>query len=160
MYLQSLNFSEPAALWFRSVAVTLGAWAWSVWGPALPVGAACTAMVLADVWSARRLARRLRGKRPTARQRLKFSSSRFGRTVRTLFRIYSLLAVAAVVEREVVGEWIHLTKFAAAVVCFWQAVSILENEASSNPDPWARAAGRWLVDKSSRYLKDDELPKF
>lgn len=160
MNIELTDISDVLPAWIKCGVVGAGAWAWSVWGPAIPVGAACTAMVLADVWSARRLARRLREKPSTDKQRLKFSSARFGRTVRTLMRIYALLAVAAVVEHEVVGEWVHLTKMAAAVVCFWQAVSILENEASANPNPWARAAGRWLVDKSSRYLKDDELPKF
>lgn len=154
------NYYEIIACWGRRMAVAAGAWAWSVWGPALPVGAACTALVLADVWTARRLAARLGDKEPSRRQKLKFSSARFSRVIRTLLRIYALLAIAAVVEHEVVGEWIHLTKFAAAVVCFWQGVSILENEASCNPHPWARVAGRWLVDKSSRYISDEDLPHF
>ena len=125
---------------------------WAVFGPAVPMGAACTAMVLADVWSARRLARRLGRRRPSARQKLKFSSARFGRVVSTLIRIYAVLALAALVEHVVVGEWIHLLKLAGAVICFWQAVSILENEASCNTHPWARLMARYLADKTARHL--------
>lgn len=158
--MNSLNLDDNLLTVIKGAGALLGGWAWSVWGPALPVGAACTAMVLADVWSARRLAARVRDKQPDKRMSVKFSSARFGRTVCTLMKIYTLLAVAALVEAAVAGEWIHLTKLAGAVVCFWQGVSILENEASSNPQPWARAAGRWLVDKTSRYLRDDELPRF
>lgn len=144
----------------KSIVAALGGWTWAVLGPALPFGAACTAMVLADVYSARRLARRLGRRRATARQRLKFSSARFGRVLRTLARIYAVLALAAVVEHVVVGEWIHLLKLVAAVICFWQAVSILENEATANHHPWARAAGRYLVDKTARHIDPADLPDF
>lgn len=158
--MEAINLNECMPVWVKAAGAAVGGWAWSVWGPALPVGAACTAMVMADVWSARRLAARLADREPSKRQQLKFSSARFGRAVRTLIKIYALLAVAALVESAVAGEWVHLTKLAGAVVCFWQGVSILENEAACNPQPWARAAGRWLVDKTSRYLKEDEMPKF
>ncbi len=138
----------------KSVFVALAGWSWTVFGPALPVAAACTAMVLADVWSARRLAGRIGRNIPSARQQLKFSSARFGKVIRTLTKIYAVLALAAMVENVVVGEWVHLLKFTGAVICFWQAVSILENECSSNPHPWARTLARYLVDKTSRYIKD------
>ncbi|MBO5268905.1 MAG: hypothetical protein J6B13_09140 [Muribaculaceae bacterium] len=144
----------------KSIVATLGGWAWATFGPAVPFGAACTGMVLADVYTARRLARRLGRKRPTARQRLKFNSSRFGRVIRTLARIYAALALAAIVEQVVVGEWIHLLKLVAAVICFWQGVSILENEATANPHPWARVAGRYLIDKTARHIDPTDLPDF
>lgn len=144
----------------KSIVTAAGGWAWATFGPAIPFGAACTGMVLADVYTARRLARRLGRKRPTARQRLKFSSARFGRVVRTLMRIYAALALAALVEHVVVGEWIHLLKLVAAVICFWQGVSILENEASANPHPWARVAGRYLIDKTARHIDPTDLPDF
>lgn len=145
---------------FKSIIAAAGGWTWSVFGPALPFGAACTAMVLADVYTARRLARRLGRKKPTKRQQLKFSSARFGRVVATLSRIYAALALAAIVEQVVVGEWIHLQKLVAATICFWQGVSILENEATANPHPWARTAGRYLIDKTARHIAPDDLPSF
>ena len=45
-----------------------------------------------------------------------------------------------------------LLKFASGVICFWQAWSILENEAAANDRPWARILRRILVDKTERYL--------
>lgn len=145
---------------FKSVFVSTAAWIWAVLGPALPMATACTAMVLADVWSARRLASRLGDKHPSARQNLKFSSARFSRVIRTLVKVYAALALAALVESVVVGEWMHLLRFVAAIICFWQAVSIVENEASCNSHPWARVLGRFLVDKTSRYIGKDDMPPF
>ena len=37
-------------------------------------------------------------------------------------------------------------------MCFWQGCSIIENEASANASPWAKIAGKILVDKTSRHL--------
>jgi len=145
---------------FKSILAAVGGWIWTVFGPALPYGAACTAMVLADVYTARRLARRLGRRQPSARCKLKFSSARFGRVIGTLMRIYATLALAAIVEQVVVGEWIHLQKLTAATICFWQAVSILENEATANPHPWARTAGRYLIDKTARHIDPADLPDF
>lgn len=144
----------------KSIVVSLAGWIWAVFGPALPMATACTAMVLADVWSARRLAARLGHKIPSARQQLKFSSARFGKVVRTLIKVYAAVALASLVENVVIGEWMHLLKFVAAIICFWQAVSIIENEASCNSHPWARILARSLVDKTSRYIKEGELPPF
>lgn len=141
---------------YKYVSAGVAGYLWASLGPALPVGAACTAMVLADVWSARRLARRLGRRLPSARQKLKFNSAKFGRVVATLSRIYLALALAALVEHALAGEWVHLIKLTGGVICFWQAVSVLENEAACNPHPWARVLGRYLVDKTLRHLAPDE----
>lgn len=135
----------------KSVAAAVGGWLWVALSPAIPAAVACTAMVMADVWSARRLQGRLAKNRPTERQLNKFSSARFGRVIATLSRIYGALTVAALVQHAVTGEWAHLLEFVAGIICFWQGVSILENESSCNPRSWARALGKYVVDKSSRY---------
>ncbi len=142
---------------FKSILALAGGWAWTVAAPAFPIAMACTSMVLADVWSARRLARRIGRAVPSARQQLKFSSARFGQVVSTLTRIYAVLALAAVVQAAM-GKWIPLLDFAGGVVCFWQGVSILENESSCNSHPWAKVLGRYLVSKVSRHIKPEELP--
>lgn len=138
----------------KMAVTSFGAWAWTVFGPALPYGAACTAMVLADVWTARRIGR----PRRDARMRLKFSSARFGRVVVTLIKIYAVLALAALVENVVTGEWVHLQKLTAGIICFWQAVSILENESTAADHPWARTIARYVADKTSRYIDEKDLP--
>ena len=138
----------------KSILSILFAWLWALLAPALPLAAACTAMVVGDVWSARRLARRLARQAPEARQRLKFSSAKFGRVVCTLAKIYGVLALAAVVQSALDGEWTHLLQFVAGLICFWQGVSILENEATCNPHPWARHVLRHVADKTRRHLPD------
>lgn len=137
---------------FKQLVCVAGGWLMTAVMPAFPVAAACTAAVLADVWTARRLQSRLAKARPTARQLNKFSSARFGRVVTTLIKIYTALFVAALVQTAVVGEWINLVRFVGGIICFWQGVSILENESSGNPDSWARLLGRFVADKSSRYV--------
>ena len=136
----------------RTAAAAAGGWLCATAAPALPFGVVCTFMVMADVVSARRLARRLRAAAPDHAPRLRFSSARFGRVVGTLIRIYALLILAAMVDSVIMGGDGLLLKFAAGVVCFWQAWSILENEAAANPRPWARILRRILVDKTARHL--------
>lgn len=138
----------------KTAAAVTGGWLWAALEPAVPGAVACTAMVLADVWTARRLQHRLARKRPTARQLGKFSSARFGRVIATLTRIYTALTVAALVQNAITGEWARLVELVTGIICFWQGVSILENESSSNPHPWAKALGRYVADKTSRYISD------
>ena len=137
---------------------TAGAAVMSFVGPVIPYGWICTAMVAADFISARMLARRIRkrvGALPA--KNLKFSSRRFGATVISLGKIYALLLLAHGVDRIIIGEEFNLSllRFAAALVCFWQFWSILENEASANDAPWARIASKILVDKTARHLGID-----
>lgn len=133
-------------------AVTLGAaWMWQATCPAFPFAVVCTAMVFGDVVTARRLARRLGRRVPSQRQRLKFSSARFSKTLYKLGRIYALLLLAALVQF-VVTPRVELLRYVAAAICFWQAVSMLENEASANESSWARILRKVLIDKTERHL--------
>ena len=136
----------------KSMATGAGAWLGAALAPAAPYGVVCTLMVIADIISARRLAHRLGRRKPSKRQQLKFSSARFGRSITKLLRIYALLALAALLQYTFGCEWFDLLKCSAAGVCLWQCFSILENEASANTAPWAKIAGKILVDKTSRHL--------
>lgn len=138
-------------LYFKAFVTAFGSWLLQALCPALPFTLVCTLMVFADVVTARRLARRLGRRHPTERQKLKFSSARFGRTLVKLAQIYAMLLLTALVQHVIVPE-VNLLRFVAAAVCFWQAVSILENEASANDSRWARILGRVLIDKTERHL--------
>ena len=46
-----------------------------------------------------------------------------------------------------------MLRFCAGAVCFWQAVSVLENESSCSNASWARIARRFLIDKAARHLR-------
>lgn len=119
----------------------------------------CTAMVAADFISARMLARRIRRRYGTIgnREKIKFSSRRFGHLLATLGKIYTLLLLAHGVDSIILGEdtSLSLMRFASTLVCFWQFWSILENESSANNATWARLAQKILIDKTERHLGVD-----
>ena len=128
-------------------------------GPVVPYGVICTAMIIADLISARMLAHRVRrrsscGVKPKS---LKFSSRRFGATVVTLVKTYALLLLAHGVDTVIIAgdAQLSLLRFCAALICFWQLWSILENESSANDSTWARIAQRILIDKTERHLGID-----
>ena len=139
-----------------SVALPLaGAWLGSLAGEVMPYALVCTAIVLTDCLSAVMLRRRLKrlGKIDAAR----LSSHRFGRVVTTLIKIYALLVLSYMIDTVIIGDiasW-GLTRLSAALVCFWQAMSILENEATASDARWARIARKILVDKTERHLGID-----
>ncbi|MDE6702955.1 MAG: hypothetical protein K2K00_04680 [Muribaculaceae bacterium] len=127
-------------------------------GPVVPYGAICTAMIVADLLSARMLARRVRRRAAAGAtcEALKFSSRRFGATVVTLVKTYALLLLAHGVDVVIIDDApLSLLRFCAALICFWQLWSILENESSANSSTWARIAQRILIDKTERHLGID-----
>ena len=150
-----ITFSER----LRALTAVSGAAVASFVAPVLPYGAICTAMVLADFVSARMLARRLRRKikEGAIKDKVKFSSRRFGMSVMSLAKVYALLLLSHGVDAVIIGETTAFSalRFSAALVCFWQFWSILENEASANDAQWARLAQRILIDKTSRHLGID-----
>lgn len=141
----------------RIFSATLGGLVLAVIEPALPYCLLCTVMVIADTVTAwtlsRRVARRYPGRAAGAGAG-KIQSRRLGRTIVTLLRVYALLVVASMADLVLFepGQGSCL-RFSAGAVCFWQAISVLENEASCSNRRWARMARRYLVDKVSRHLK-------
>lgn len=125
-------------------------------GPVMPYGWLCTAMVAADVVSARMLARRAVRRYGNA-VNAKFASRRLGAAVTTLAKVYAFLLLAHGIDVVIVGadNSVSILRFAAALVCFWQLWSILENEASVNDARWAQVAKRILIDKTERHLGVD-----
>ncbi len=142
----------------RAVTSLAGAGIASFIMPVLPYGTLCTAMVIADIVSARMLAARVR-KRTACRDgnAAKFSSRRFGTIIVTLSKIYGLLLLSHGADEVIVGHdsGFSLLRFSAALVCFWQFWSILKNEASANDAPWARISRKILIDKTERHLGVD-----
>lgn len=112
--------------------------------------------VFADTVTAYRLQRRLARAGKLDPEKAKFSSARFGRVFITLGRIFALLMLTAMADYLVLAPLgIPAMKIVAGAVCFWQAISLLENEASQNDAPWASHARHFLVDKAKRYLRED-----
>ena len=115
----------------------------------VPLAVVCTALVFADCVSAWQLSRR------AARAGSgdgKFSSRKAGRVFVTLVRVYAVLMLALAVDMAIVqSDSVSVSRFVAGAVCLWQALSILENEASLNDSRWASVARRYLVDKAKRH---------
>lgn len=111
------------------------------------------AFVAADVVTARRLQRRLVAAGKIDEARARFSSARLGRIFVTLAKIMALLILTAMTDHLILGPLgIPAMKIVTGAVCFWQAISLLENEAAENNSPWAVHARRFLIDKAMRYI--------
>ncbi len=109
--------------------------------------------VFADAVTAYRLQRRMAAAGKLDAEKARVSSARFGRIFITLGKILSLLLLTAMADHLILSPLgIPAMKVVAGAVCFWQAISLLENEAAENDAPWARHARRFLVDKARRYL--------
>jgi hypothetical protein len=129
--------------------------------PTFPFILVCTLMVLADVYTAWSLSRRVKRKFPNANDG-KFKSIYFGRVFMTLIKIYVLIILAFLMETYIFeGLQIKLVNITAGAVCFWQLWSMLENESSCSDEKWARVLQKVLVDKTARHFDIDlsELDK-
>lgn len=143
---------------YSAIKSTVCAWVGVVSGfyaPLMPYAELCTAFVVMDFFSAWQLGRRLH-RRAGAGQAGKLSSRRFGRTVATLFKTYVALGAAAGVQMLLVrSESFDAVRFTAGAICFWQLISILENESTCSEARWARIARRFLTDKAKRHMGID-----
>ncbi len=141
----------------RIVAAACGGALAAVVQPALPLAAICTGMVMADVVTAWSLSRRIARLQPDAVRNGvgKLQSHRLGKALITLGKIYALLLMATAIDSTIlVSADMQLSRFCAGAVCFWQAISVLENEASCSSAKWARIARRYLIDKAKRHLSN------
>lgn len=138
---------------FKSLAAILGALVSAVIQEVTPMLILTGAFVVADVITACRLQRRLvaAGKLPVEKAR--FSSARFAKIFGTLSRICGVLMLTSMTDYLILRDLgIPAMKIVAGAICFWQAISLLENEAAENDAPWAMHARRFLIDKALRYI--------
>lgn len=132
--------------------------------PSLPYIFICTLMILADcytAWSLSRRARKAYSDRVSDDGK-KFKSHHFGAVIVTMLKAWAAIVLAFLIQRYITdGMPVDLTKVAAGAICFWQLLSILENESSCNGAKWATTLQKILVDKTSRHfdIELDELKK-
>lgn len=139
----------------RPAGAALAGMATAVFEMTAPMLVLTWAFVVADTVTAVRLQRRLERQGKIGRGEARFSSRRFGRMFVTMARILGLLILTAMADTLVLEPLgLGAMKLVAGAVCFWQAVSLLENEAAANDAPWAEHARRYLVDKAKRYVKN------
>jgi hypothetical protein len=140
----------------RIIAAGSGGMICSVFQPTLPLAAICTGMVVADVYTAWMLSRRVARLKPESAKTGagKLQSNRLGKALITLGKIYALLIMATAIDHSILNNTdLQLSRFCAGAVCFWQAISVLENESSCSDAAWARIARRWLIDKARRHFQ-------
>lgn len=141
----------------RVVAAACGGALLSIVKPTLPLAAICTGMVVADVVTAWSLSRRVARAHPDVAKSGagKVQSHRIGKSLITLGKIYALLLMATAIDQSIVASGdMKVARFCAGAVCFWQAISVLENESSCSDAKWARIAKRYLIDKAKRHVNE------
>lgn len=138
---------------FKVIFTAVGGVVLSLSMPILPYAGVCTLMVVADTATAWRLGRRAARASGISRA-AKLQSAGLGAMFSTLLRIYALLLLGHAVQQVVLMPEITfpLVRALAAGVCLWQALSMLENEASCSGARWAHIARRWLIDKTERHI--------
>ena len=140
----------------RVIAAAAGGVLMNVIEATLPYAALCTVMVAADMVTAYTLSRRVAAQYGSEARKAgagKLQSKKIGKTIVTLTKVYSLLLIASLTDMVMFPDGqATVLRFATGAVCFWQAISVLENEATCSTSSWARIARRFLIDKARRHL--------
>jgi len=127
--------------------------------PTVPFAGVLLFAILLDCLSAFYLSRRLRKKYPD-RVTGKFRSDYALKMLKTFMEMYSVIVLVFLVETYVIPmhQW-NLTNYVAAICCFIQLWSFLENRSSENDRSWAKMFQRIMVNKAERHfdIKLDEL---
>ena len=142
---------------FRPLFTMLGALL-ALLEPTLPFILICSFAIFCDCYTAWRLDKRVKAKfgEKAPKSSGKFLSSKAGRVIHTLIKVYALTILAYFINMYITsGLGVDMTKVAAGAVCFWQLWSIFENESSCNDATWAKVAQKVLVDKTERHLGID-----
>ena len=138
---------------FKPMLTSVGGLLSATFESAAPMIILTGSFVLADSITAWRLQRRLASSGKLDKENARFSSAKFSRVFTTLSKITGLLVLTSMLDILVLQPLgMPILKFVAGAICFWQAISLLENEAAENDAPWAHHARRFLVDKARRYI--------
>lgn len=159
------------AYFWKAAFVAVGGWlGWLVgeFHPTFPLIIVAVIFIVYDAYTAYSLDKRVHKMYPdkTTREKAKFTSFAFGKVVtQTIPKRLSLILLAYLVEHWVfIHVTIPLSYIVTGVICFEQAWSILENEAScrdANESRFWRLLQQIMVDKTSRHFDVDlnELEK-
>ena len=151
----------------KTIFLTLGGalgWVIGIFRPAIPLAVVMILFILYDAWTAYQLDKRAKIMYPdkTKRHEAKFTSFAFGKVVRkTIPERLAVIILAYLAEKYIfVHVDIPLSYIATGVICFEQAWSALENNASCRTDEREKRFWRLLqsimIDKTERHF-DIEL---
>jgi hypothetical protein len=116
---------------------------------------AIVAVITIDCFSAYNLNRRIRRKFPNYAKG-KLESKKALKMIYTIGKVYGVILIIWFIEKNIIKDLsFDVTKYVAALFCFIQLISVLENESSCNDAWWARALQKFLMDKSKRHFDMD-----
>ena len=123
--------------------------------PTFPFIIICLVAILIDCYTAYRLSKRI--KRTSGKSTAKFQSKKFGKVVNSIIEVLLVIVLAHLVDTKILTmfDGLYLANYVAAVFCFKQVWSILENISSANDSSWARLLQKIMIDKAERHFDVD-----
>ncbi len=116
---------------------------------------AIVAVITIDCFSAYNLNRRIKKKYPNYATG-KLESKKALKVIYTIGKVYGVILIIWFIEKNILKDLsFEITKYVAALFCFIELISVLENESSCNNAWWARALQKILMDKSKRHFNID-----
>ena len=113
------------------------------------------AVITIDCFSAYNLNRRVKKRYPDYATG-KLESKKALKVIYTIGKVYGVILIIWFIEKNILKDLsFEITKYVAALFCFIQLISVLENESSCNNAWWARALQKVLMDKSKRHFDID-----
>lgn len=147
-----MTTSIPGVLkWFTSIILgTL----WCYIEPTIPFDAICLFAIVLDCISAWRLNRRVKHAYPNGGADGKFKSTHASQMIGDLLVVFGCITLAFHVDKTLFPyQTFYLGQSVAAIFCFVELWSVLENESSCSDKEWAKLLQRYVVDKTERHLK-------
>ena len=110
------------------------------------------AVITLDCISAYNLNRRIKKKFPNYATG-KLESKKALKIIYTIGKVYGVILIIWFIEKNVLKDLsFEITKYVAALFCFIELISVLENESSCNNAWWARLLQKVLMDKTKRHF--------
>ena len=113
------------------------------------------AVITIDCFSAYNLNRRIKKKFPNYATG-KLESKKALKVIYTIGKVYGVILIIWFIEKNILKDLsFDVTKYVAALFCFIELISVLENESSCNNAWWARLLQKVLMDKTKRHFDID-----
>lgn len=112
-------------------------------------------VITLDCISAYNLNRRIKKRFPNYATG-KLESKKALKVIYTIGKVYGVILIIWFIEKNIIKDLsFDVTKYVAALFCFIELISVLENESSCNNAWWARLLQKVLMDKTKRHFDID-----
>jgi hypothetical protein len=118
--------------------------------PLLPLIIVGVLFILADMWTAWDLSRRLKKQKKSTG---KLKSKHAQRVIDTMIKMMTAIILAWALEKYVLVmlDSLYLANWVTAIFCAVQGISILENISSESDATWAKVLQKILINKANRH---------